>query len=316
VISSEDKAATERNPPIKRQVSRVVADPGEIGTAPQAPFLALPDPSILFAARAARFASLATDNPFAGFLEFMAVVAGAQDAALAGMRQLMPAVGLTSRTPLDRASVLAAGDWLEALRILTRRLATTAIPAPAASALRTVELRPAAELTLFAHRVLDHRFIAEEGADALFLMAALQVAWAARAGAIRLENVAERETIACPLCGATPVASFVGASGERQGLRFLACSLCAAEWRHARIKCTACGSTEGIAYHAIEGHPGPAKAEACAQCRAYAKIVYAERDAGAEPLADDIGSLALDVLMSDRGWRRAYPNPFLAAAIA
>jgi FdhE protein len=36
----------------------------------------------------------------------------------------------------------------------------------------------------------------------------------------------------------------------------------------------------------------------------------------AEPLADDLGSLALDVLMHDAGWRRAYPNPFLTPGIA
>ncbi len=83
-----------------------------------------------------------------------------------------------------------------------------------------------------------------------------------------------------------------------------------------RIKCTACGGTRGIDYRAIEGDAGPAMAEACAECRAYSKIVYAEKDAAAEPFADDLGSLALDVLMADGGWRRAYPNPFLLSGIA
>jgi FdhE protein len=302
--------ASVRTPP------RLVADPGEIGTAPQAGFLALPDPATLFGARAARFASLAADNPFAGFLEFMAAVARAQDAARAEMRPHMPLIMPTSQLPLDRASILAAGDWLEASRVIGARLATSEMPMAAANALGAVELRPLGQLTAFAHRVLDRQFVPEEGAEALFLMAALQVAWTRRASAISPRAIAEHDTITCPLCGAIPVASVVGANGERQGLRFLACSLCAAEWRYVRIKCTACGSTKGIAYHGIEGHSGPAKAEACAECRAYTKIVYAERDSAAEPLADDIGSLALDVLMSDHGWRRAYPNPFFAAGIA
>jgi FdhE protein len=295
-----------------RQVQRVVTDPGEIGTTPQAGFLALPDPSTLFRTRAARLESLATDNSFASFLHFMAAVAGAQDATLGAIRQPM-----SLQIPLDRASILAAGDWLDALRVIAARLATTTdMPAAAADALRAVELRPVGELAAFAHRVLDRRSVPEEGAEALFLMAALQLAWTRAASAISPSTVVERETISCPLCGATPVASIVGAIGDRQGLRYLVCSLCAAEWRHARIKCAACGSTRGIAYHGIEGDAGPAKTEACAECRAYTKIVYAERDGGAEPLADDIGSLALDVLMSDRGWRRAYPNPFLAAGMA
>lgn len=301
---SKDIAAIDRINP------RIVADPGEIGTAPQAGFLALPDPATLFRARAARLESLASDNPFASFLDFMAAVARAQDAALGTTRLPLP-----SRIPLDRGAILADADWVEALRAVAAGLGATQMPAAAADALQSVQSRPVSELTAFSHRVLDRRFVPEEGAEALFLMAALQVSWIRRASAIAPGSVSDRETIACPLCGATPVGSLIGASGERQGLRFLVCSLCAAEWRHIRIKCTACGNTKGIAYHGIEGNPGPVKAEACAECRAYTKIIYAEQDARAEPLADDIGSLALDVLMSDRGWRRAYPNPFLAAGI-
>jgi FdhE protein len=289
----------------------VVAGPGEIGAIPQAAFIALPDPPTLFGRRARRLTALAAGNPFAAFLDFMAAVARAQDAALAEARPPMP-----SRMPLDRNSILAAGDWVEALRVVAAELAATEMPAAATNALWALGSRRVGELTSSAHRVLDRQCAPEEGAEALFLMAALQVAWARRASAIAPGSVAERETVACPLCGATPVASLVGASGERGGLRFLMCSLCAAEWRYVRIKCTACGSTKAIAYHGIEGYSGPAKAEACAECRAYTKIVYAELDGAAEPLADDIGSLALDVLMSDRGWRRAYPNPFLAAGIA
>jgi FdhE protein len=190
------------------------------------------------------------------------------------------------------------------------------MPEAAAGALRALAARPAAETADFAGRVLDRRFAAEEAAEAIFLTAALQVAWTRCAGTISPSMVRPRPTIACPLCGAAAVASRVGAGGERHGLRFLACSLCAAEWHYIRIKCTACGATKGIDYHAIGGDTGPAKAEACSECRAYSKIVYAEKDAAAEPFADDLGSLALDVLMADGGWRRAYPNPFLVSGIA
>jgi formate dehydrogenase maturation protein FdhE len=33
-------------------------------------------------------------------------------------------------------------------------------------------------------------------------------------------------------------------------------------------------------------------------------------------MADDLASLPLDVLMNESGWRRAFPNPFLAPGIA
>ena len=76
-----------------RQVPRLVADPGEIGTAPQAGFLALPNPARLFNVRARRLRALAAGNPFAAFLDFMAAVADAQDASLAQARPLPPGRG-------------------------------------------------------------------------------------------------------------------------------------------------------------------------------------------------------------------------------
>ena len=304
-----------------REVSRVVADPGQIGTTPQVPFLTLPDPSNLFKVRARRTEALVAGNPFAPFLEFMAAIMRAQGFALAETRRL-PAAPLeaassdsASRPLLERGAILAAGDWREVLDTLRAQLTATRMPAEAAAALRALAARPGSETTAFADRVLDRRFIVAEAPEALFLMAALQVTWTQRAARVNVARVIPRETAACPLCGAAPVASYVGASGERHGLRFLVCSLCAAAWRHVRIKCTACGNTKGIGYHGIEGREGPAKAEACPECNAYAKIIYADKDADAEPLADDLGSLALDVLMSDNGWRRAYPNPFLAPGV-
>jgi len=301
-----------------RQVPRLVADPGEIGTAPQAGFLALPNPARLFNVRARRLRALAAGNPFAAFLDFMAAVADAQDASLAQARPLPPAAaaGFTRAGPLlDRDLILAADDWQEILHLLTDRLGAAAMPEEAAGALRALAARPTAATAECARRVFDRRFAPEEAAEALFMTAALQVAWTRRASAIAPAAVFPRETVACPLCGASPVASLVGATGDRQGLRFLVCSLCAAEWRYVRIKCTACGNPKGIAYHGIEGRAGPAKAEACSECNAYSKIVYAEAAVEAEPLADDLASLALDVLMSEGGWRRIHANPFLVSAI-
>jgi FdhE protein len=187
------------------------------------------------------------------------------------------------------------------------------MPGEAAVALQSLMARSEDERAIFAGRVLDRRFAPEEGAEALFAAAALQTVWTRQAGALAASEVVPREGSACPICGATPVASLVCATGDRQGLRYLVCSLCAAEWRHARIKCTACGGTKGIAYHGIAERDGPAKAETCPECKAYTKIVYAEKNAEAEPLADDLASLALDVLMTDAGWRRAFSNPFLAS---
>jgi Protein involved in formate dehydrogenase formation len=67
----------------------------------------------------------------------------------------------------------------------------------------------------------------------------------------------------------------------------------------------------GIAYFEIGGAGGLVKAETCDQCRTYSKIVFAEKDADAEVFADDLATLALDILVDEAGWRRSTPNPFL-----
>jgi FdhE protein len=45
------------------------------------------------------------------------------------------------------------------------------------------------------------------------------------------------------------------------------------------------------------------------------KIVYTEKDPAAEPFADDLASLELDILVDGADWRRAVPNPFLLPGV-
>ena len=53
------------------------------------------------------------------------------------------------------------------------------------------------------------------------------------------------------------------------------------------------------------------RAETCEQCRAYRKILYQEKDTGVEPVADDVASVALDLLLGEEGYHRASGNPLL-----
>ena len=46
-------------------------------------------------------------------------------------------------------------------------------------------------------------------------------------------------------------------------------------------------------------------------CRSYRKILYQEKDPAVEPVADDLASLALDLLMGEEGYQRASGNPLL-----
>ena len=77
------------------------------------------------------------------------------------------------------------------------------------------------------------------------------------------------------------------------------------------MKCSHCATTKGIAYHYIEGGRDGVKAEACDGCRSYRKIFYQDKDPFMEPVADDLGSLALDMLMGEEGYARRSGSPLL-----
>jgi FdhE protein len=107
-----------------------------------------------------------------------------------------------------------------------------------------------------------------------------------------------------------PVASIVKGTAPLDGYRYLHCGLCATEWHRVRVECTQCGGSRGVALHAIDGGSPAIRAETCDSCRAYRKIFYEEHDAAVEPLADDLASVALDLLLADADFHRASPNPW------
>jgi FdhE protein len=92
--------------------------------------------------------------------------------------------------------------------------------------------------------------------------------------------------------------------------RFCACSLCATMWNVVRVKCLMCGSTDGVSFREIEGNPN-VKGETCEKCRNYVKILYQVNDPALDPMADDVASLGLDMLLAEEGWKRGGHNPFL-----
>jgi FdhE protein len=139
----------------------------------------------------------------------------------------------------------------------------------------------------------------------------LQVYWTHMARALGEQAIGKLEQGGlCPVCGSHPVAGIVRIGGAQQGLRYLSCSLCAMEWHMVRIKCSSCESTRGISYYSLEGSNGSIKAESCDECNAYLKLFYMEKDPHVEAIADDLASLALDVLMDETGKARGGSNLF------
>ena len=52
------------------------------------------------------------------------------------------------------------------------------------------------------------------------------------------------------------------------------------------------------------------RAETCDECHGYRKILYQER-IGVEPVADDVASVALELLLGEQGYHRVSNNPLL-----
>lgn len=115
----------------------------------------------------------------------------------------------------------------------------------------------------------------------------------------------------CPICGFLPVSALILAGNAVQGLRYLVCGLCATEWNRPRIHCVLCGASKDVAYFGID-ESGPAvKAEACASCKTYIKLLNRENEPESDPFADDVATLSLDMLMAEEGYQRFGFNPLL-----
>jgi FdhE protein len=165
--------------------------------------------------------------------------------------------------------------------------------------------------------VLASATLDADAAAVPFVGAALQVYFTRLAASLDAASVARCDVATiCPVCASRPSASVVRIGAERQNLRYLACSLCATEWHLTRVRCSSCEEEKSLKYLAIEVEGrGPqravARAEACDECKTYLKIYYQEHDAGVEPLADDLATLALDLLVDESGYARSGPNLLL-----
>ncbi|HEX9208537.1 MAG TPA: formate dehydrogenase accessory protein FdhE [Steroidobacteraceae bacterium] len=299
-----------------------ILEPGQIESLAERsiPRIRLPDRAALFASRAARLRKLGEDGHAIGdYLRLMAALADAQQAALAGFASSPPGAGQLelARTHGMPVAPAAGGPrdsrWRDVLlRLCDAVSASPETPPGVRDLCARLRQAPAAELEAQADALLGARAEGIDAAAAPFLMAALQVCWVDLASRLAVEDVAELGTHGvCPVCGSLPVASIVHTDPRSQGYRYLHCALCATEWHMVRVTCSQCASTKGISYQAIEGGGDAVRAECCDGCRTYRKILYQEKDGGVEPVADDLASLALDLLLTEAGFHRGSGNPLL-----
>jgi FdhE protein len=264
-------------------------------------------PARVFERRAARFRELAAGHAAGDFLGALACLAEAQRLACQEVPVAVVEGGdPQTSVPLRFTEWHRRTAWRKALAVILAEMGKAALPKPAQTALARLAASAPSELEACADALLAHEIGRIDLAASPFVGAALQVYWTVLAsGGAAQEPAASAH--GCPMCGSAPVAALV--LGD--GLRYLTCSLCAVEWRLKRVTCATCRSTEGISYFTIEGDPGAAKAEACDRCRTYLKLFYLEKRPRAEPFADDVATLALDLLMSEEGYSRGGVNLFL-----
>lgn len=308
-----------------------ILQPGEIESLDRIthPRIIAPNPRTLFADRARRLDQLAEGNPIADYLRFAAHIARAQHAAAADLQlsALDPAIiARAQEHSLPLAPALDNMDpaWHDVLDAMLAKLgAADGLPAPLAPLVQELAKLDRDERDRIARTLLERDLATRHIGFAPFIMAALQVMFTARAAQFAERDVpyVDPATI-CPICASEPVASVQYAGGPAAGHRYLSCASCATQWHLVRVQCTHCQSTGSIQYQGIEGagegkNAAPAiQAETCGNCKTYRKIIDLDKAPEAEPLADDLASLMLDLLMGETEFSRASPNPLLYVAIA
>jgi FdhE protein len=309
-----------------------VLQPGEIETLAQRsiPRVRLPAPASLFTKRAARLRRLSEGASLCDYLQFLAMLVDAQHAALASLSVTPPTAAEIARSgehgmpPIQASIWIAAQPWQATLELLCAAVdSQERFPAGVGRSIALLRAAAPAWLDAQAMAILEAQNESIDPQAALFIMAALQVHGTALAVQFDVTKVELLDIPGiCPLCGTLPVASIVCAQAPFSGYRYLHCALCATEWHMVRVLCTQCGASgKDIAYHSLESKTSDnpksdptaaaVRAETCEQCRGYCKILYQEKDPGVEPVADDLASLALDMLLGDEGYHRTRSNPLL-----
>jgi len=300
-------------------MSEIIRDGSLAGQIPAIPAFRPASPYV-FAERAERLAELAAGHPLEGYLRFAASLSAAQQKLLASLPELAVPDETALAHCLEHGLPPLSVDghrrdplWRDALARLIDLLDRAALPAVGAAVIEGVLALSPEILEAAAAHLLAGAYADVDPAEAPFIAAALQAYWVKMGLQLSAAAMGTPAQIGvCPVCGSHPVASVVRIGGAQQGLRYLVCSLCCSEWHMVRVKCSACASTKGISYLAVEGAGDAIKAECCGQCKTYLKIFYLEKNTGLVPTSDDLASLTLDMLVDEAGYHRLGPNLLFA----
>jgi FdhE protein len=290
-----------------------------IGRIVRPPFAILPDPAGVFSARAARFEELAEGHQLAPYLRFLSGLSSVQMELAAALPPAAPLpAGQVERAraggmpPLDRKLLERSPELRDTIARFLEAVAGIPMPAPAAEGLEALRRALPGTLDEMIGNVLADAIPIDALPPHLFLSAAVQVHAARLAATLEAGRLVPVETGICPVCGGPPASSLVSGRAGAENSRYACCAFCGTLWNEVRIKCLACGSTKGVGYKSAEGEADAViKAETCDSCRSWVKILYHNRNPSLDGIADDVGSLGLDLLMQGTEYRRAGFDPFL-----
>ena len=285
----------------------------------EAPAIVLPEPHSIFLARAERFDALALHHSLGEWLGFVGRLSRAQHKALeaAGTDLTPPAAETLERArkhrmpPVSVAAFQRPLVWHDILRNIVGDLLENA-PIGARETLDALLVTSAEELDKLAEKQLNGEPERADMARLPYIAAAMQVVFTSIASQLDASALPLMEAHStCPVCGSHPVVSVIRSEGPVAGLRYVHCTLCNTEWQVPHATCVSCGDQERVTLHEVDGDDGIARAESCGACESYMKLIVQGRNVRVDPIADDLASVALDVLVDDAGFVRSGPNYLL-----
>jgi len=112
----------------------------------------------------------------------------------------------------------------------------------------------------------------------------------------------------CPICGSLPSLSLLK---EEVGKRYLLCSYCGYQWRIDRLFCPFCNNKdrESLHYLLAEGEEAY-RIDLCDKCHQYIKTIDYRNLAESDPVLEDLATPHLDILATQKGYKRPVPNPW------
>ena len=113
----------------------------------------------------------------------------------------------------------------------------------------------------------------------------------------------------CPVCGSLPSLSLLK---EETGKRYLLCSYCGYQWRIDRLFCPFCDNREQESLHYLFAEGEEAyRIDLCDKCHQHIKTIDFRIIGESDPSLEDLATLHLDILASQKGYKRPIPNPWV-----